>query len=116
MNGKQYPNEHLCLGMDHEKTSVMGYRTLVEASSMHHWNTGLQITHDMYINGSFMLLFELTPDRGVSKRHTSDPENGTIRIELKFNKPLPEAITCLFYPECDNSVHVDFSRSVMTDF
>jgi len=27
VNGKQYPNEGLSLGMDHEKTSVMGYRT-----------------------------------------------------------------------------------------
>jgi len=30
VNGKQYPNEILSLGMDHEKTSVMGYRTLFE--------------------------------------------------------------------------------------
>jgi len=27
VNGKQYPNEGLSLGMDHEKTSVMIYRT-----------------------------------------------------------------------------------------
>jgi len=26
VNGKQFPNERLTLGMDHEKTSVMGYR------------------------------------------------------------------------------------------
>ena len=28
VNGQQYPNEGLSLGMDHEKISVMGYRTL----------------------------------------------------------------------------------------
>ena len=28
VNGKQYPNEGLSLVMDHEKISVMGYRTL----------------------------------------------------------------------------------------
>jgi len=93
VNGKHFPNEGLTLGMDHEKTSVMGYRTLFEASGIHHLNTGLQITHDMYINGYFMLLFDLTPDGGSSERHTFHPENGSIRIELKFNKPLPEAIT-----------------------
>jgi len=47
VNGKQFPNERLTLGMDHEKTSVMGYRTLFEASGIHHSNTGLQITHDI---------------------------------------------------------------------
>jgi len=32
VNGKQYPNKGLSLSMDHEKTSVMGYRTLFEGS------------------------------------------------------------------------------------
>jgi len=36
VNGKHFPNEGLTLGMDHEKTSVMGYRTLFEASGIHH--------------------------------------------------------------------------------
>jgi len=102
-NGKQFPNEGLTLGMEHEKTSVMGSRTIFEASGIHYSNTGLQITHDMYINGYFILLFDLTLDRGASEGHTSHPENGNIRIVLKLNKPLPEAITCLLYLEFDNS-------------
>ena len=114
LNGKQFPNEGLTLGMDHEKTSVMCYRTLFEASGIHHSNTGLQITHNMYINGYFMLLFDLTPDRGTSEGHKSHPENGNIRIELKFNKPLPKAIMCLLYLEFDNKVLIYFARTVMT--
>ena len=82
MNGKQIPTEGLYLGMDHEKTSVMGYRTLFEASAINYSNSGLQITHDMYINGYFMLLFDLTPDRAASEGHTSHPDNGNIRVEL----------------------------------
>jgi hypothetical protein len=103
-------------GMDHEKTSVMGYRTLFEGSGIHHSNSGLQITHDMYISGYFMLLFDLTPDRAASEGHTSHPDNGNIRVELKFSKPLLEPITCIFYLEYDNSVSVDASRTVTTDF
>ena len=105
VNGKQFPNEGLSLGMDHEKTSVMGYRTLCKASGIHHPKTGLQITHDMYINGYFMSLFDLTPDSGASEGHTSHPENGNIRIELKFNKPLPEPIMYLLYLELDKSIY-----------
>ena len=51
----------------------------------------------MFANGFFMLLFDLTPDQGASEAHTSHPEQGNIRVELKFAKPLPEAITCLLY-------------------
>jgi len=39
VNGKQFPNEALTLGMDHEKTSAMVYRTLFEASGIHQSNT-----------------------------------------------------------------------------
>jgi len=51
------------------------------------------VKQPVYINAYFMLHFYLTSDRGVSEGHTSNPENGSIKIELKFNKPLSEAIT-----------------------
>jgi len=92
---KQFPNED---GMDHEKTYAMVYRTLFEGSAIHHSNAGHQITHDMIVNGYFMLLFDLTPGRGACKghpSHPSHPEQGNIRVELKFAKTFPEAITCL---------------------
>ena len=116
VNGKQYPNEGRSLGMDHEKTSVMGYRTLFEGSGIHHSNAGHQITHDMFINGYFMLLFDLTPDQGASEAHTSHPEQGNIRVELKFAKPIPEAITCLLYLEYHSNVLFNLARNVTTDY
>jgi len=45
----------------------------------------------------------------------SHPEKSNIRIDLKFNKPLPVAIACLLYLELDNSVLIDFSRNFTTD-
>jgi len=114
VNGRQIPTEVLFLGMDHEKTSVIGYRTLFEVTNIHRSNSGLQLIHDMYISGYFMLLFDLTPDRAASEGHTSHPDNGNIRGELKFSKPLLEPITCIFYLEYDNSIRVDTSRTVTT--
>jgi hypothetical protein len=77
----------------------MGYRTLFEASGIHHSNSGLQITHEMYIAGYFMLLFDLTPDSGASEGHASQPDSGKIEIEIKFANSLPDAVTCLMYLE-----------------
>ena len=116
VNGKRVPSEGLSQDMDNEKTSVMGYRTLFEVSGIHHSNTRLRITHDMYINDYFMLLFYLTPDRGASESHTSLAENGNISIKLQFVKALPESITCLLYLEYDSTVVVNFSRKFTTDF
>ena len=54
VNGKQVPNEGLSFDMSRAKSSVMRYRTLFDGSGIHHSNTGLQITHDIYISGFFM--------------------------------------------------------------
>jgi len=56
MNGRQIPSESLSLNMGREKTSVKGYATLFEGIGIHHSNSRLQITHDMYINGFFMIV------------------------------------------------------------
>jgi len=103
VNGKEYPKEGLSRGMDKEKNSVMGYRTLFEGPGIHHSNSGHQITYDMFINGHFMFLFDLTLDQGDSEAHTSHLEQGNIRLELKIAKPLLEAITCLLYLEYDST-------------
>jgi len=107
--------------MGHAKTSVMGYRTLFEGSGIQHSDSSdssfiIQITHDMYIAGYFLLLFDLTPDLSASEGHTSHMESGNIRLELKFSKALPDSITCLLYLEYDNSIRINYFRNVSTDF
>jgi hypothetical protein len=115
VNGKQIPSGGLTMDMGHEKTSVMTYRTLFVGSGIHHSNQGLQITHDDYIKGYFMHLFDLTPDLAASG-HASHPDNGHIRVELKFAKALPDPVTCLLYLEFEYSNRVDLQRTVSTDF
>jgi hypothetical protein len=36
----------LSLDMDYEKTSVMGYRTMLEGFCIYHSNSGIQISHE----------------------------------------------------------------------
>ena len=89
---------------------------MFEGSGIHHSYAGYQITQYMFVNGYFMLLFDLTPDRVASEGYKSHPEQGYFRVEFKFAKPLPEAITCLLYLEFDNSVLINLSRNFTTDF
>jgi hypothetical protein len=76
------------MDIGHEKTTVLGYRTIFEGSDIHHSNAGLQITYDMFINGYFMLLGDLTPELSASDWHTSLSENANTRIKLKFDAAL----------------------------
>ena len=116
VNWKQIPPEGMSLEMGHEKTSIVGYKTLFKLSDIHHSSSGLQITSDLYIKGFFMLDLDLNCDSTVSEGHSSNPENGHIRIELKFEKSISDAITCLLYVEYDNSIRIDLLRNVVTDY
>jgi len=71
--------------MGHEKTSVLAYNTLFEGSGTLHSNAGLQLTHNLFIAGYFMLLFDLTPDRAALEAHISLLDQGIIRLELQFD-------------------------------
>jgi hypothetical protein len=106
VNGKQIPSGGLHLDTGREKTNAMGYRSFFEASGIHYSNMGLQIKRNMYIAVYFMLLFDLSPDHRAAEGHTSQPDRGNIRIEVKFKKALPDAITCLMYLEY-NCVRID---------
>ena len=116
VGGKQIPSEGLSLDMSNEKTSGMGYRTLFELSGIHHSNSELEITPTMYINGFFMLVFDLTSDLAASEGHASDSTHGHIRLNLKFRKALPEILFCPLYLEYDASIIIDALRTVTTDF
>jgi hypothetical protein len=102
--------------MSHNESSALAYNTLFEGSGIRHSNAGLQVTHRMFIAGYFILLFDLTPDRADSEGHISLPDQGNIRLELRFDKALSEAITCLLYLEYDNCVRIDQLRTVSTEF
>ena len=116
VGGKQIPSEGLSLDMSHERTPVMGYRTLFEGSGIQHSNSGLQITPAMYINGFFMLVFDLTPDLAASEGHASDSAHRHIRLDLKFRKALPDPLFCLLYLEYDGFIIINALRTVTTDF
>ena len=115
-SGKPNPCEGLSMNMGHDKTSVLAYNTLFGGSGIRHSNAGLQFTHDIFIAGYEMLLFDLTPDRAASEGHISLPDQGNRRLELEFDKPFPEAVTCLLHLEYDYSVRIGQLRTVSIDF
>ena len=95
------------MNMGHEKTSVLVYNTRFEGSGISHSNAGLQLTHNMFKACCFMLLFNLTPDRGASEGHISLPDHSNYRLKLRFDKSIPDVFTFLAYLEYDYSVRID---------
>jgi len=101
--------------MGHEKTSVKGDATLFEGIGIHRHSLGTpdnsRHVYKRFLHDS-VRYYALSGSVG-SPRLT--PTIGDIRIDLKFAKALPEAVTCLLYLEYDNSVRIDLARNVSTD-
>ena len=116
VNGRQVPFEGLSLNTADTKTCTMAYQTLFSGLGIHEGNKGIQITLTQFTKGSFMLIFDLTPDGCASDGHTSLPDTGNIRIELKFDEALAEAVTILLYQKFDTSIQIDRLRNVLTHF
>ena len=70
----------------------------------------------MFLARYFTLLFELTPHRAISEGHISLPDQGKIGLEIQFDQPIPEAVTCLVYLEYNNGVRIEQLLTVSTDF
>jgi hypothetical protein len=67
VNGRQFPNVVLKFDMSHEKTSVMRYETLFSGSGNRLADSGLQVTHGMYIKGYH------PRSRGFGRAHLAPP-------------------------------------------
>ena len=116
VNSWQVLSEGLSLNTTNAKTCTMAYQTLFSGLGIHQVNTGIQITPTQFMKFSFMLIFDLTPDGCALDSHISLHDTGNIRIELKFEEALAEAVTILLYQEFDASIQIDRLRNVLTDF
>jgi len=63
------------------------------------------------------MAFDLTPDLSANTlSHWNLVRNGSLRIEVRFEKALTETINCLVYGEFDNVIEMDKDRNVIVDF
>jgi hypothetical protein len=98
------------------KSCTMAYYTLFSGLGVHYPNTGIYHSRSQFIKECFVLVFKLTPDGYASDGHNNLPDNGKIRIELKFDEALVQAMTILLYQELDASMQIDRLKNVSTVF
>ena len=74
------------------------------------------ITYEDFLKDKAFFGFTLQP--GVAGPNQSVPpkETGYINLHLKFKKALEENVTCLIWAEFQNTIEIDSSRNIYTDF
>lgn len=74
-------------------------------------DTDIGIRAEDYINGMFLIPFDVTPTSAANMEYLSKKEAGNCRIELQFRKPLPNNITILTYAIFPWDLKIDGARN-----
>lgn len=96
---------------------VEAYQTLFSGTGIHFLNEGNSINRENYANGYTLFAFDLTPDLSANcAGHWNLVKHGSLRLEVRFEKPLTTTVNCIVYAEFDNVLEIDSSRQVIVDF
>ena len=64
-----------------------------------------------FVNGMFILPFDVTPTSAANMEYLSKKEGGHCRIELQFKKPLPHNIIIITYAIFPYELRIDGARN-----
>lgn len=117
VNSVQIPNQPIDFSFSNEEgiVSTRGYNTLFDGIGIRYHDRGHQITKELYDKGAFMLAFDLTADHSYDSHYNNLLNQGTLRIEGRFEKALADAVTCLVYCEFDATLHIDRNRNITSN-
>jgi len=117
IDGRQVPSKPLQPDYDGNKQFVHAYHTLFSGTGIHFLNEGNGLPRDEYANGNCLMAFDLTTDLSANTlSHWNLIRQGSLRIEVRFEKALTETINCVVYGEFDNVVEIDKDRNIIMDF
>lgn len=70
------------------------------------------LTPEDYVNGSFLLPFDIVPTAAGNLEYIARKNGGTCSLELSFSKPLPEDIYVITYGVFPYLLEIDAARNV----
>lgn len=117
INGMTVPSEPLTFDFKSlPPQCTRAYRSLFRDLNL--WkNAGHQINMDLFANGSFLLIFDLTNDQSYGATACGNTINtGVIRAEAWFDENITETMTCVVYTTYDSCLEIDKDRNVVTNF
>lgn len=114
VNSVQIPTQALEFQFTDNKgnLSTRGYQSLFTGLGIHYHDRGHQVTKELFDNGAFVTAFDLTADQCYNNHYDNLLNQGSLRIEGRFETALTEAVTCLVYCEFDTSIHIDRNRNI----
>jgi hypothetical protein len=113
LDGVQYPFKELRPNFEDGKYLRSYFHLLSTSGCDFNSDVGLPITREDFINGYTIFAVDFTPNAGVEEAFHLI-RRGSLRLEILFNKPLPEPINVFFYCEYETLVELRADGTVKT--
>lgn len=118
-NGREYPIPEIKTQFDddHPLEFIDAYHKMMQSFASEYNDHTVNITPEEFANGYFFYSYYMPP----SQEQGSDPhmvrslQTAQISVEVRFAKPLDEAIQMLIYYESLTSIHLDNLRRVTVE-
>lgn len=92
------------------------YLSLFTDLGRYHNAPNININYSEFKNGYSLYAFDLTSDFSSNESHASVTKNGNLAIDIKFGTPLPETVNLIVFAQYRNTIEIDKSRTVFTDY
>ena len=120
INGKQFPRTPLKLEFEYKDGKIAGgaymraYHELARTTGVEGLNDGWGVGRMAYPKGFFILGTKTTD--AFSDDCFAPSMQGGLSFNFTFKKPVPEALSCLYKIEYQNSVNIDANGLVQMDY
>jgi hypothetical protein len=117
LDGNQYPEKTFQPEFENGNY-IREYMSLFEATNQLSADSSVDISRSDYPKGSALVRFNFAQDlaTGCSSRHLSCAHHGTIRLHVRFAKPLTETINALLNLESNNIIEINHERNPIFNF
>ncbi len=109
IDGKSVPGSPLSLNYN-QGDYVEGYLSLFTGTGKHMRNTGNYVSREDYDKGYAIYILDVEGKEGDTKH--SYLKRGHTRLELRFSRALPEAISVVVYGTYPGTLQIDKSRDI----
>lgn len=114
VNGNNVPSQPLTMNSD-SNLIAKAYHDLHLGLNYANKDFGIMFTETSFLNGFAIFAFDLTPTKTPNVINLMS-ENGILKVDLKFRKPLPSPASMLVYAEFNNSFEVTSSKNIIVNY
>ena len=110
-NGVSVPQEPVPVGAN-DGSFLRSFTHFTENTGGQIFNSTNNISPDEYLDKSFFIAYDLTPDRCMGS-HSHEPENGVIDLHLTFDAPTKSPLTLLILANYESCLSVTKDEVVL---